>query len=112
MGLAFLKVDPSPIVPILKLLKNDPSETVRRSVANNLNDISKDNPEVALRLAEAWYGSTPETDTLVRHGLRTLLKQGHPDALRVTGCDSEGHRQASGARLERGHDGPEPGVLV
>jgi 3-methyladenine DNA glycosylase AlkC len=90
MGLAFLKVDPSPIVPILKLLKNDPSETVRRSVANNLNDISKDNPEVALRLAEAWYGSTPETDKLVRHGLRTLLKQGHPDALRVTGCDSEG----------------------
>src|SRR5690606_35694045 len=48
MALPALKADPTPILPILDRLKDDPSEYVRRSVANNLNDISKDNPQIAL----------------------------------------------------------------
>ena len=51
MALPFLKKDPTPILSILSHLKNDTSESVRRSVANNLNDISKDNPQIVLKLA-------------------------------------------------------------
>jgi 3-methyladenine DNA glycosylase AlkC len=88
MGVPALKRDPSPILPILEQLKNDPAETVRRSVANNLNDISKDHSELALRLAVQWKGSSPETDWVVRHACRGLLKKGHPEALRLFGFDS------------------------
>jgi 3-methyladenine DNA glycosylase AlkC len=44
IGLPDLKKDPSPILPILENLKKDTSDYVRRSVANNLNDIAKDHP--------------------------------------------------------------------
>ena len=77
--------DPSPILPILETLKNDESGDVRRSVANNLNDISKDHPEVVLEIAQRWFGKTKETDALIKHALRTLLKQGNKRALHLFG---------------------------
>ncbi|MBZ0266508.1 DNA alkylation repair protein [bacterium] len=80
-----LKKDPTPILPILTMLRNDISEDVRRSVANNLNDISKDNPEVAFELAEGWMGETENTDKLVKHAMRTLLKAGDQRALLLFG---------------------------
>src|SRR5690606_9125355 len=67
MGVPVLKKDPSPILPVLEKLKNDPAETVRRSVANNLNDISKDHPGLVLQIAGRWLGKLPETDWIVRH---------------------------------------------
>lgn len=79
------KLDPSPLLPILQQLKADPSDYVRRSVANHLNDISKDHPQVALAIANDWYGQHPATDWIVRHGLRGLLKQRHPQALQLFG---------------------------
>ena len=85
MGLPFLKKDPTPILPILENLKMDPSDSVRRSVANNLNDIAKDHPEIALSIAQKWKGISPDTDWIVRHGCRTLLKRGHTTALRLHG---------------------------
>ena len=85
MGIAALKADPTPILPVLELLRNDPSEDVRRSVANNLNDISKDHPDVVVSLLREWGGDTPEAEALRTHALRTLLKQGNPDALLVLG---------------------------
>jgi 3-methyladenine DNA glycosylase AlkC len=78
MALPALKNDPAPILPILENLKNDPSEWVRRSVANNLNDISKDNPGIVIDIAKKWKGISRETDAIIKHGCRTLLKQGHP----------------------------------
>jgi 3-methyladenine DNA glycosylase AlkC len=81
MGIPMLKRDPSPILPILENLKNDPAETVRRSVANNLNDIAKDHPELVLSIAERWLGHSPETDWVVRHACRGLLKKGNAAAL-------------------------------
>lgn len=81
MAVPFLKKDPTATLTILENLKNDPSEWVRRSVANNLNDISKDHPSIALQVARAWKGNNRETDAIVRHGCRTLLKQGHPAIL-------------------------------
>jgi 3-methyladenine DNA glycosylase AlkC len=90
MALSDLKNDPSPALPILENLKNDKNEVVRRSVANHINDICKDNPEIAVRIAKKWFGSTTATDALVKHGVRTLLKAGHPLILKLLGLSSTG----------------------
>lgn len=81
MGVPALKRDPSPILPVLENLKNDPAETVRRSVANNLNDIAKDHPALVLDIARRWQGLSPATDWVLRHASRGLLKKGHAEAL-------------------------------
>ncbi len=88
MALPALKNDPTPILPILEMLKNDPSEFVRKSVANNLNDIAKDNPDVALRIAKKWKGESKYTDWIIKHGCRTLLKKANNDALQLFGLDN------------------------
>lgn len=89
MGLPDLKKDPTPILPILENLKTDPDESVRRSVANNLNDIAKDNPGIVVTIATDWIGKTNETDKIVKHTCRTLFKQGHPDILKLYGLNSD-----------------------
>lgn len=85
MALPSFKQDPSPLFPILDNLKRDPCDVVRRSVANNLNDISKDNPDFVVAVAEQWYGVSPDTDALVKHACRTLLKQAHPRVMSLFG---------------------------
>ena len=85
IGLPKYKDNPSAILPILETLKEDESEYVRRSVANNLNDISKDNPKVVIEIAKKWKGLSPETDKLVKHGCRTLLKQGDQKTIKLFG---------------------------
>lgn len=90
MGIPFLKKDPTSILPILENLKNDDSEYVRRSVANNINDIAKDHPPIVLDIAGRWSGLSSETDAIVKHGSRTLLKQGHPEILKHYGLDDKG----------------------
>ncbi len=78
--------DPEPVIALLELLKDDPEEYVRRSVANNLNDIAKDHPERVVSVAAAWWdGASPARRRLIQHGLRSLVKQGHPEALAVLG---------------------------
>lgn len=84
-----LIADPSPNVPLLDALVDDPSPYVRRSVANHLNDISKDHPELALDLAGQWLGRGDGAGWAVRHGLRTLVKRGHPEALALLGADHD-----------------------
>ena len=81
MAVPALKKDPAPILPILEKLKNDPEEFVRKSVANNLNDISKNHPELVLDICERWYGNNKNTDWIVKHACRTLLKQGNTRAM-------------------------------
>ncbi len=85
MALPEFKKDPAPIIPILEMLINDKEEFVRRSVSNNLNDIAKDNPDVTLSIAKKWFGKSPETDTVIKHALRTQLKSGEPKALALFG---------------------------
>jgi 3-methyladenine DNA glycosylase AlkC len=90
MALPRFKKDPSPILPVLEKLKDDPSEYVRNSVANNLNDISKDHPELVLDICERWYGHTANTDWIVKHACRGLLKAGDRRAMRLFGfADTE-----------------------
>jgi 3-methyladenine DNA glycosylase AlkC len=82
MAVPGLKANPQPVLLILENLKTDPSEYVRRSVANNLNDIAKDHPQKVLSIAKKWKGLGTETDAIIKHGCRTLLKQGNAEILK------------------------------
>lgn len=82
--------DPSPIWPILEALKDDPSLYVRKSVANGLNDIAKDHPDQVLDRCEAWQQHAgKERNWIIRHALRTLIKDGHPRALSLMGYEPD-----------------------
>ncbi|WP_326565581.1 DNA alkylation repair protein [Amycolatopsis rhabdoformis] len=78
---------PGVTVPILDALHRDESAYVRRSVANHLNDVSRARPEVVVAAAGRWLSASADKQTaqLVRHGLRTLVKQGDPGALTLLG---------------------------
>lgn len=85
--------DPKPVLALLETLKDDASEYVRRSVANNLNDIAKDNPAAVLATAKRWLrGASKERRKLVEHSLRTLVKRGDAAALALMGAGGEGLR--------------------
>lgn len=78
--------DPSPLAPILDALNADPSDYVRRSVANSLNDIGKDNPDWMLSRIEGWPRTAPSTIWIVKHALRSLIKKGEKRALKLIGA--------------------------
>ncbi len=81
-----LRRDPAPIWPILEALKTDPGLYVRRSVANNLNDISKDHPEAVMTRCREWQQlQNKHTDWLINHGLRTLVKSGRAEVYPLLG---------------------------
>ncbi len=80
--------DPTPSLPILENLKNDNSLYVKKSVANHINDISKDHPDLVLQIAKKWYGNATNTNWIVKHALRTLLKKGNKKALSIFGLDN------------------------
>lgn len=85
MALRELIADPSPILPILENLKADDSLFVRKSVANNLNDISKDHPELVLSILKRWQNYSVNTNWIIKHACRTLLKSGNPKAMQLFG---------------------------
>ena len=99
MALPNLKKDPAPILPILEILKNDVSRFVRLSVANNLNDIAKDNPEIVVELAKKWQGESKEIDWILKHGSRTLLKQGHTEIMALFGFNDVKNISIEGFQL-------------
>ncbi len=88
MALPEFKKDPAPILPILENLKADASEFVRKSVANNLNDIAKDHPDLVMNIVKKWKGKSKETDWILKHGCRTLLKKGNVKALHLFGISN------------------------
>lgn len=93
--------DPEPVLQILGSLKNDDSLYVRKSVANHLNDISKDHPELVLKLTKKWFGKTQHTDWIVKHALRTLLKKGDKKALAIFGLDDSKKLETSNLTLSK-----------
>jgi 3-methyladenine DNA glycosylase AlkC len=80
-----LITDPSPTGPILEALKADPSLYVRKSVANHLNDIGKDHPDLLVERVSGWDLSDKHTAWIARHALRTLIKKGDARALALIG---------------------------
>lgn len=86
MALKPFKQDPAPVLQLLEQLKDDKSLYVRRSVANNLNDIGKDNLGVLCQTCERWLqGASKERRWLVNHALRSAIKRAEPMALAVLG---------------------------
>ena len=78
--------DPDPGLRLIEHLKDDPSEYVRRSVANHLNDVAKDHPNTVSALAQSWLkDASPDRERLLRHACRTLIKQGHAPTLSAFG---------------------------
>ncbi|MCB1998750.1 MAG: DNA alkylation repair protein, partial [Rhodoferax sp.] len=78
--------DPSPTLPLLAALQDDASEYVRRSVANHLNDIAKDHPDIVVGWVTQHRAGAPAARlALLRHASRTLVKAGHTGMLAAWG---------------------------
>ncbi|MDH5632070.1 MAG: DNA alkylation repair protein [Gammaproteobacteria bacterium] len=94
--------NPRPVLPLLEQLKDDPSDYVRRSVANNLNDISKDHPDIMIRMGKKWLRNAgKERQWIVRHAARSLIKAGHPHAFALLGYSVETRANKCQLVLER-----------
>jgi 3-methyladenine DNA glycosylase AlkC len=102
-----LIADPSPALAILENLRADSSLYVRKSVANHLNDISRDNPDITLKTLSRWDRSHVHTAWIAKRALRTLIKEGHVEALTLLGAGEKAHVRidlflVSPARLKSG----------
>lgn len=94
--------NPEPLVGILEQLKADESLYVRRSVANSLNDISKDNPEWMINLCESWLADAHEhTDWIVKHALRSLVKAGDARVFPLLGYAAKPNVTVSDLTLDK-----------
>lgn len=93
--------DPAVLLPLLTRLNKDPSDYVRRSVANSINDISKDNPDIAVELCHRWSkNASTETLWIIRHGMRSLIKQGRADVFPLLGFTANPNISVKGLALE------------
>lgn len=99
IALEEFKNNPKDIIEILQLLKYDEHKYVQKSVANNLNDISKDHPKTVKELTSQWFGETKELDSIVKHGCRTLLKQSDKEVLSLFGFNKTSHIQLTNFTL-------------
>lgn len=96
---AFQK-NPAPVLDLLELLKDDPALYVRRSVANNLNDIGKDHPALLANTAKQWLkGASDERRWIVQHALRSAVKRGEAGALDVLGFGKSAEATLSDTRI-------------
>ena len=85
-NLKAFKINPYPCIELLQTLRNDDSKYVQKSVANHMNDISKDNPKIALKVLSKWKKeNNPNTNWIIKHALRNELKKGNPEALKIQG---------------------------
>jgi 3-methyladenine DNA glycosylase AlkC len=86
MRVPWLDQNPDRILQLLDLLKDDPTTLVRRSVANNLNDLGKLHPKLLVETCAAWLedASAPRR-ALVEHALRSAVKRGEAGALELLG---------------------------
>lgn len=85
VSLPKFKNNPSEVLKIIEILKNDSSKYVQKSVANNLNDISKDNPKIVIEFVKNNLGKTKSLDWICKHASRTLLKQAEKEILKLFG---------------------------
>lgn len=85
--LAFVADNPTITLPLLAKMKTDSSEYVRRSIANHLNDLSKNHPDLIIQELKKWQLESPsqEMTKMIKHALRTTIKNGHPEALDMIG---------------------------
>lgn len=96
--------DPSSTLPILEALKFDEELYVRKSVANHLNDISKDHPALVIKILAAWKNAAGDKhakkiEWIIHRSLRTLIKAGYPGALKLIGVGGEAKVKVSALKL-------------
>ena len=90
MQLKTFMLDPSPTIGLLTALKDDPSLYVRRSVANHLNDISKDNPDILVAICQDWrVNASLQVNWIIRHATRSLVKAGNTQILSLLGYQQD-----------------------
>lgn len=99
-------MDPTHTLLLLDKLKFDDELYVRKSVANHLNDISKNHPQVVIEVLRMWQKGASEEDLvklnwITRHALRTLIKKGHPGALKLMGVDGKAAVRVSDLSLNK-----------
>lgn len=101
VALPSFKQNPNKVLEIIELLKNDSSKYVQKSVANNLNDISKDNPNHLIDFLINNLGKTKELDWICKHGARTLLKNGNKKVLELFNFKDSSHIQVIDFELDK-----------
>jgi len=99
-------MDPTHTLLLLDKLRLDDELYVRKSVANHLNDISKNHPQVVIEVLRMWQKGASEADLvklnwITRHALRTLIKKGHPGALKLMGVDGKASVKISEITLNK-----------
>ena len=100
MRVPWLDANAERVIELLELLKDDPAPLVRRSVANNLNDLGKVHPALLARTCRAWLdGATAERRALVEHALRSAVKRGDISALRLLGYGKKAAVRIEGVRI-------------
>lgn len=97
---------PEKTLDILELLKNDDELYVRKSVANHLNDISKDHPALVIKILKRWNkeasaGTAARIRWITHRALRTLIKKGDPGALAAIGVSAKPRVKVSDFRLNK-----------
>lgn len=98
---AWLDANPERVLELLDSLKDDPTTLVRRSVANNLNDLGKVHPSLLTRTCAAWLkDASAERRALIEHALRSAVKRGEADALRLLGFGKKASVSIERARFE------------
>jgi 3-methyladenine DNA glycosylase AlkC len=82
----WLDRNPARVIELLDMLKDDPTTLVRRSIANSLNDLSKVHPQLTTQLCDEWLrDASRDRQKLVEHAMRSAVKKGDSEALRVLG---------------------------
>ncbi|MFT5719456.1 MAG: 3-methyladenine DNA glycosylase AlkC [Oleiphilaceae bacterium] len=100
MALPVFKKDPAKVLNIILKIVDDESLYVRRSVANNLNDISKDNPQLIIDVAKQYLGQSANVDWVIKHACRGLLKAGNKNILSLFGYNDANHVQVRNFRSD------------
>lgn len=100
---AFVK-DPKPTLQILEILKFDDELYVRKSIANHLNDIAKDHPDVVVQTLARWKKEAgvehlEKIDWIIHRALRTLIKNGHAGAFKLIGVSNKPEISLNGLKL-------------
>jgi 3-methyladenine DNA glycosylase AlkC len=101
MRVAWLDANPERVLALLAVLKDDPASAVRRSVANNLNDLGKVHPKLLMRTCAAWLeDASADRRALVEHALRSAIKRAEPAALALLGYGAKPAFTVEDARFE------------
>ena len=86
MRVPWLDAHPERVIALLDALKDDPASLVRRSIANNLNDLGKVHPALLIDTCRRWLiDADAPRRAMVEHALRGAVKRGMPEALRLVG---------------------------